>query len=93
MATFSFQEADVYTGTKTQGPARYLTMTSRLLLAAGAEDDFYHVKNYSMTREAADKMANTPGRTLFLLGTGHSIHAECPAFFSKEIVKFLVDGT
>jgi pimeloyl-ACP methyl ester carboxylesterase len=93
MALFSFQEADVYTGTKTQGPARYLTMTSRLLLAAGADDDYKNVNNYTNTRDVADKMANTPGRTLFLLGTGHSIHAECPVFFSKEIVKFLVDGT
>jgi pimeloyl-ACP methyl ester carboxylesterase len=93
MATFSFQEADVYTATRTQGPARYLTMTSRLLLAAGSEDDYKNVNNYSMTREVANKMVKTPGRTLLLLGTGHSIHAECPVFFSKEIVKFLVDGT
>jgi pimeloyl-ACP methyl ester carboxylesterase len=92
MAVFSFQEPDVYPSTNTQGPARYLTMTARLLLAAGEEDDFKNVNNYRMTRDVAQRMVNTPGRTLFLKKIGHSIHAECPTFFAKEIVSFLLEG-
>jgi pimeloyl-ACP methyl ester carboxylesterase len=73
-------------------PVHIPAMTTRLLLSAGTEDEYKNVNNYSMTRELANPVVNTPGGTLFLEKAGHSIHAECPAFFARQIVRFLVDG-
>jgi acetyl esterase/lipase len=41
------------------------------------------------THDVATLMINTPGRTLFMDHTGHSIHDERPIFFAHEIVDFL----
>ena len=94
MTQFTFHEGDVYKDTDRnkdtqEGPVRYLTMSSKLLLAAGAEDDYNQVRNYSETMRVAPMMGATPGTTLFLLQTGHSIHDERPRFFAKHIVDFL----
>lgn len=94
MTQFTFHEGDVYKDTDRnkdaqEGPARYLTMTSKLLLAAGVEDDYPQVKNFEETMRVTPLMPNTPGTTLFLMKTGHSIHDERPKFFAKHIVDFL----
>lgn len=89
MSIFSFQEGDVFLPNHAETEPRYLTMTSRLLLGAGQQDDYFAVKNYSNTVSVAGKMVNTPGTTLFLKNTGHSIHDERPAFFATQIVEFL----
>lgn len=89
MTQFTFHEGDVYKEDTAEGPTRYLTMTSNMLLAAGAEDDFSQVRNYEETINASKLMVNTPGTTLFLLKTGHSIHDERPKLFAARIVDFL----
>jgi pimeloyl-ACP methyl ester carboxylesterase len=48
-----------------------------------------NVDIYGYTHDVANLMANTPGRTLFIQDTGHSIHNERPQFFAQEIVDFL----
>jgi hypothetical protein len=40
-------------------------------------------------RSMAPKMVNTPGNTLFLKNTGHSIHDERPRYLASRIVEFL----
>jgi pimeloyl-ACP methyl ester carboxylesterase len=93
MTQFTFHEGDVYKSTgptdKQEGPARLLTMTSKLLLAAGMEDDYNQVRNFSETMGVAPHMTNTPGTTLFIMATGHSIHDERPKFFATKIVDFI----
>jgi hypothetical protein len=34
-------------------------------------------------------MIDTPGKARFLKNTGHSIHNERPAYWTREIVRFL----
>src|SRR5262249_47820371 len=65
MTIFSFQEGDLYAPNKAEGPPRYLTVNSHLLLAAGEKDEhdpFYTL--YGSTVAVAKKMANTVGTTL-----------------------------
>lgn len=68
---------------------RFMSNRTPMLLAAGAEDNFTGVHIYDATRDAARQMNKTPGRALFLLKTGHSIHNERPNYFAKQFVSFL----
>jgi len=43
---------------------------------------------WARTHVMAPLMKNTPGYTLYVPDTGHSIHNERPIFFSEQIVKF-----
>jgi len=72
-------------------PVRHSLNRVRHLLAAGEEDDYPGSNIYSATRHLAERMAHTPGRSLFVLGTGHSIHAERPSYLAGEIASFLTD--
>ncbi|MFZ1287056.1 MAG: alpha/beta fold hydrolase [Candidatus Phosphoribacter sp.] len=72
-----------------QTPERYKLNTVRQLLMAGADDNYDGIEIYDRTRELAKLMVNTPGESLFLLHTGHSMHVERPVFVAEEIVKFL----
>jgi pimeloyl-ACP methyl ester carboxylesterase len=75
--------------------ANYSSITRPTLLAAAEDDDwntgpvFSWENRWSRTREIAGLMVKTPGRTLFLLNTGHSIHNERPKLFAQHIVAFL----
>ena len=70
-------------------PWRYERNTVRQLLAAGADDNFQGSNIFDATRTLSNLMVNTPGESLFLLHTGHSMHVERPRFLAGEIVKFL----
>lgn len=67
---------------------RYESNTVRQLLVAGRRDDAPGAHVYRHSQELADLMVSTPGRSLFLNDTGHSIHFERPKFLANEIVKF-----
>jgi pimeloyl-ACP methyl ester carboxylesterase len=67
---------------------RFEQNTVRMLLVAGDKDDFLYAKIYSCTQGLAERMGNTPGLSLFLNNTGHSLHIERPRFFAGEIVNF-----
>lgn len=69
-------------------PLRCQLNTVPQLLAAGHLDNFTGSNIFDATRTLAPLMANTPGRTLFLADTGHSIHAERPRFLAGEIARF-----
>jgi pimeloyl-ACP methyl ester carboxylesterase len=68
---------------------RFELNTVRQLLVAGREDDAPSAHIYRNSQKLAGWMVNTPGRSLFLNDTGHSIHVERPIFLAGEIVKFL----
>jgi len=76
-------------------PANYLGIRKPTLLAASQDDDWnvgpgLHWENrWSRTQEIANLMRNTPGYTLYLADTGHSIHNERPVLFAQQIVGFL----
>ncbi len=70
---------------------RYAGNTVRTLLAAGADDDFAYANIFSATRKLAQWMVNTPGRSLFLTRTGHSMHIERPRLMARQIVDFLAE--
>ena len=63
------------------------------LLVGSQNDNFSGSNIFDATRTLASKMVNTPGRSLFLRDTGHSVHFERPAFFAKQIVGFLPAST
>jgi len=69
-------------------PYRYELNQARQLLAAGEKDNYNWSNIYDATRKLAEKMVQTPGRSLFLLDTGHSIHAERPRYLADQIVSF-----
>jgi pimeloyl-ACP methyl ester carboxylesterase len=92
MAVYSFQNGDLFVSAgdnHPRGPARYLSVNSLLLLASGAEDNYPHVDIFGNTRTVAGQMANTPGTTLFLAKTGHSIYEERPTLFAQHVVAWL----
>jgi hypothetical protein len=96
MAVYSFQGGDLFVSSGNnhpQGPQRYLSVNSRLLLASGEEDNFTGVDIFGNTKSVAAQIINTPGTTLFLKRTGHSIYEERPAFFARQIVAFLSTHT
>jgi pimeloyl-ACP methyl ester carboxylesterase len=70
------------------------------LLAASEDDDWnegpgLHWENrWTRTRIMAPLMRNTPGYTLYLPDTGHSIHNERPILFAEQMVEFFIsDGS
>jgi hypothetical protein len=48
---------------------------------------------WTQTRQMASLMTNTPGYTLWVPNTGHSIHNERPRFFATQIVNFLASNS
>lgn len=74
-------------------PFRWELNKVKQLLIAGAMDDYPRVHIFTNTRILAGYMVNTPGRSLFLRDTGHSIHFERPAFLAKQIVEFFPSNT
>jgi pimeloyl-ACP methyl ester carboxylesterase len=83
---------DRYVRTDPNSRLRYQDNTVRQLLVAGAHDDFKFSNIFTATQKLAKKMVDTPGRSLFLAKTGHSIHVERPRYFAGEIVRFLTEG-
>jgi pimeloyl-ACP methyl ester carboxylesterase len=71
------------------GRPRYASNLTHTLLAAGKDDDFNWANIYSRTQDLASYMVNTPGTSLFLVNTGHSIHNERPHLLANVIVNFL----
>jgi pimeloyl-ACP methyl ester carboxylesterase len=71
-------------------PYRYELNRAPQLLAAGEGDNYKWSNIFDATRNLASLMSKTPGESLFLRNTGHSIHAERPQFFAHHIVDFLV---
>jgi pimeloyl-ACP methyl ester carboxylesterase len=59
------------------------------LLIAGRLDNFPGTQIFNCTRKLAQWMVNTPGRSLFLEDTGHSMHIERPKFLAGQIADFL----
>jgi pimeloyl-ACP methyl ester carboxylesterase len=84
-----FSHVDRVVHDDTTTPFRYTLNTARQLLAAGASDNYAFANIYDATRTLASLMTATPGQSLFLLDTGHSIHAERPMFFAGQIASFL----
>ena len=70
-------------------PWRYERNKARQLLIAGEKDDFTGTHIFRRTRELSALMVGTPGRSLFLKDTGHSMHIERPIFLAGQIVDFL----
>lgn len=71
------------------GHPRYKNIQSRVLLGAGEKDNVRPEKLWENTRKMATNMINTPGTTLWLTQTGHSIHVERPKKLANAITKFL----
>ena len=59
----------------------------RHLVISGAADGAGDL--YNCARKLAPLMENTPGRSLFLGTTGHSVHDERPRFLARQIVSFV----
>lgn len=78
--------------------AIYEAIRKPTLLVASDDDDWdegdaRHWENrWTRILEIAGKMRNTPGYTLYLPDTGHSIHNERPALFADQIAAFLSGG-
>jgi len=70
-------------------PWRYELNVVKHLLIGSAGDNFAGSNIYDATRNLAKLMTATPGRSLFLLNTGHSVHFERPHYLAKKIVDFL----
>jgi pimeloyl-ACP methyl ester carboxylesterase len=81
---FSHHSADTPSGVP-----RYALNTTPTLLAAGNQDNFPFARIYSATRRLAERMTATPGSTLFVRNTGHSIHNERPRLLATQIADFL----
>jgi pimeloyl-ACP methyl ester carboxylesterase len=60
-----------------------------MLLGCGMNDDWPFTSICSTTENTAAHMIDTPGKARFLKNTGHSIHNERPAYWTREIVRFL----
>ncbi len=59
------------------------------LLIAGRMDNFPGTFIFDYTGQLAKLMVNTPGRSMFLEDTGHSMHIERPKFMAGQIADFL----
>lgn len=70
-------------------PWRYELNVVKHLLIGSAGDNFTGSNIYDATRNLAKLMTATPGRSLLLLNTGHSVHFERPHYLAKKIVDFL----
>ena len=75
-----------------QTPIWYQLNTVRMLLMAGADDDHQGTHIFKRTQDLAHAMPQVPGKSLFLLNTGHSMHVERPAFVAGQIVGFLLSS-
>jgi pimeloyl-ACP methyl ester carboxylesterase len=83
------------TASDNSGKANYLSIQKPTLLVSSDDDDRNegetlgiprHWENrWTRTRLMAPKMRNTPGYTLYLPNTGHSIHKERPTLFAGQI--------
>ena len=70
-------------------PMRYeLNVVSHLLIGS-AEDNFFGSNIFTATEDLANLMTTTPGTSLFLERTGHSVHFERPHLLAEKIVGFL----
>jgi hypothetical protein len=65
---------------------------SRLLLGAGAGDNFWPANIYDNTRTLAPQLAAVSGDTFFFDDTGHSVHAERPMLLASRILAFLAES-
>lgn len=83
-----FSHQDNIPGTDTP---KAQAITSRVMLCAGEEGNYGGTNIYDATHTLAKKMTKTPGYTLFLKDTGHSIHNERPKFFADQIIAFAYD--
>lgn len=78
-------------------PSAFASNRTRTLLLAGSADDFQDPtpgigvtpRIYTNTKSLSVAMINTPGDSVFLLNTGHSIHNERPLLLAQQIVQFL----
>jgi pimeloyl-ACP methyl ester carboxylesterase len=76
-------------------PANYESIHKPTLLSAAEDDDWnegpgLHWENrWTRTQVMAKLMRDTPGSTLYLPDTGHSIHNERPVLFAERIAEFL----
>jgi pimeloyl-ACP methyl ester carboxylesterase len=87
-----YSHVDRFVRGDTTSHFRYEDNTVHQLLVAGEDDDFLFAGIFSATQQLAKRMVNTPGRSLFLARTGHSIHVERPRYFAGEIVRFLTEA-
>jgi pimeloyl-ACP methyl ester carboxylesterase len=73
------------------GPSILPADGAKMGLLKGADGNFYMQweNRRTRTQEMAPLMKNTPGYSLFVPNTGHSIHNERPRFLASQIVKFL----
>jgi hypothetical protein len=83
---YSQQAPDPYTG-----QPLYLNNTIPMLFACGKADAFAFADICPSTETVSGKMVNTPGRAMFLVDTGHSIHNERPVFWGEKWVEFIDD--
>lgn len=72
------------------GKPRYASNLTHTLLASGQDDNYNWSNIYTATKNLANLMVNTPGTSLFLLNTGHSIHNERPQLLADAIVNLLL---
>jgi hypothetical protein len=70
-------------------PWRYELNTVSELLIGSQLDNFTGSNIFDATRTLASLMTTTPGESLFLKNTGHSVHFERPAYLAKKIIEFL----
>ncbi len=72
--------------------SRFLTMKARVLLAAGAGDNFDPEYLYDRAVRIGRDMPDNGGRAIFLTNSGHSIHDEYPAFWGQYVMSFLMEA-
>src|SRR5258708_20058219 len=81
--------------TQPQVPGSYVgapacqEVKSRLLLGAGAADNYVFANIFTSTQTLAGLMVGNDGDTFFLDRTGHSIHAERPGTLAAKVLAFL----
>ena len=73
-------------------PYRYELNTVLQLLCAAQDDNYRGANIFDATRTLANLMVTTPGRSMFLANTGHSMHVERPQFLASKIVDFFITG-
>jgi hypothetical protein len=71
-------------------PYRYELNTVLQLLCAAQDDNYRGANIFDATRTLANLMVTTPGRSMFLANTGHSMHVERPQFLASKIVDFFI---
>jgi pimeloyl-ACP methyl ester carboxylesterase len=85
--SFSFQDNNAGLSVVTAVPNMPVP---HLLLVAGEQDNYFPNEIHDSTIDLARQIRmSAHGKTEFWLDTGHSIHAERPRLFAREIVYFL----